>query len=312
MTARASKPIDGQIDDLDLSHAGNELERLNNHSAMETAGHKADDAVPMVSSVEKSLYSHLDPAIAKQAVEAANRIRSHIGSKNRSMIEIGKELLLIKAQLDHGQFGTWLDAEFTMTTRSAQKYMNVARMVEQTSVHAVLDLPDTALQILAAPSADLVREEIIADIKAGKVPSPKSLKEMIATAMGAVNAPARVASAKTTPTSLTPAKASSAAIATPPADRKIPPSARAAPAVAEALLATSKTLSRTGAPPSPSAISAPATSEQAKAAASLIGLIKDKLELSEFAELYAVAGHEMFRNAMAEALDQANRQIRLH
>ncbi|MER8691907.1 DUF3102 domain-containing protein [Mesorhizobium opportunistum] len=311
MTERASKPIDGQIDDLDLSHAGNELERLNNHSAMEAARHKAGDAVPMVSSVEKSLYSHLDPAIAKQAVEAANRIRSHIGRKNRSMIEIGKELLLIKVQLDHGQFGAWLDAEFTMTPRSAQKYMNVARMVEQTSVAAALDLPDTALQILAAPSADLVREEIIADIKAGKVPSPKSLKEMIATAMGAVNAPARVASAKTTAKSLTPAKASSAVIATPSADRKIPTS-KAAPAVAQALLATSKTLSRTGAPYSPSHISEPATGEQAKAAASLIGLIKDKLDLSKFAELYAVAGHEMFRNAMAEALDQANRQIRLH
>ncbi|MER8975265.1 DUF3102 domain-containing protein [Mesorhizobium sp. M0800] len=180
--------VDAELEDLDLSAAEfNNLEGLNNEAATPAASHTAAVATPMPPSLRKSIYGALKPEIAKLAEEAAGRIHGQRESVSRNMVEIGKELRSIKDTLDHGMFGKWIQAQFEMTAKTAQTYMNVARMVEESGSVLNLNLSDTALQLLAAPNADSVRDEltktIAIDIKAGKpTPKPKRVKEMIATA----------------------------------------------------------------------------------------------------------------------------------
>ncbi|ESZ30592.1 DUF3102 domain-containing protein [Mesorhizobium sp. L2C084A000] len=297
MTAHASKAIDAEVDDLDLSHAGDGLERLNNE-ATEADTRIAGNAVPLVLSVGKSFYSELDPAIAKLAEEAAGRIHGQRESVSRNIVEIGKELESIKVKLGHGMFGKWIQAEFEMTAKTAQTYMNVARMVEESGSVLNLNLSDTALQLLAAPNADSVRDEltktIALDIKAGKpTPKPKRVKEMIAIATGKVTAPTRVSEIGT---ATTPAKAMPASITPSFVGTSTTP-------IAEAPQAHSATTPTASVAAKAQTTLPSATPEQVDTAARLMKMLTKVLP--KFAKLYDTAGHEVFKKAMAEALKQA-------
>src|SRR5690606_11031277 len=69
-------------------------------------------------------YSSVDESAANKAREAVTRIRERMQA---SIIETGKDLLAVKDALGHGIFGEWLRLHFTMTERTAESYMNVAR-----------------------------------------------------------------------------------------------------------------------------------------------------------------------------------------
>ncbi|MER8975266.1 hypothetical protein [Mesorhizobium sp. M0800] len=97
-----------------------------------------------------------------------------------------------------------------------------------------------------------------------------------------------------TTTSSTPANAAAAALPTPPTGTPAQTPVKAAPAAIQTPLATTRTTP------------APVTPEEAKAAATLMKMLVKVLP--RFAELYDIAGHEVFRKAMAEALKQAGNQ----
>lgn len=110
-------------------------------------------------------YEDLTPAIAEQARTTAERIQ---GRLRTSYIETGADLLKIKDKLEFGLFGKWLRAEFGWSPRTAENFMNAARLYEIDET--VSDLPATAVYKLSAPSTPArVRDEIIADFKAGQV-----------------------------------------------------------------------------------------------------------------------------------------------
>src|SRR5687767_13506984 len=58
---------------------------------------------------------------------AAERIRNRAHRACTDIIEIGQDLLTIKAELDHGLFLGWIEAEFRWSDRTAAYYMAVAR-----------------------------------------------------------------------------------------------------------------------------------------------------------------------------------------
>jgi hypothetical protein len=76
-------------------------------------------------------YDDLDPRIVTAAKAAATRIRSLIAGiaeeTVRREIQIGRELLAIKARLGHGHFGPWLAAEFGWSDRQARQFMSAVR-----------------------------------------------------------------------------------------------------------------------------------------------------------------------------------------
>src|SRR3954447_12951496 len=86
-------------------------------------------------------YGILEMVSADQARSAAERIRRRTWD---SYIENGRDLIAIKALLDHGAFGRWLKAEFGMSERTAQNLMNAAELVDGKSA-IVSVLPVTAI-----------------------------------------------------------------------------------------------------------------------------------------------------------------------
>lgn len=83
------------------------------------------------------------------------------------IIEIGKDLIAVKARLPHGQFLPWIEAEFGMHRMTASRFMQVAEQYGDKS-NIVLHLDPTALYELAAPKTPLeVREEVEKIIEAG-------------------------------------------------------------------------------------------------------------------------------------------------
>jgi hypothetical protein len=61
-------------------------------------------------------YSTLDAGAAAELRSAAERIR---GVLDKNIIAVGHELLTVKARVQPGTFGRWLDTEFGLTRRSS-------------------------------------------------------------------------------------------------------------------------------------------------------------------------------------------------
>jgi hypothetical protein len=122
-------------------------------------------------------YGTLEVVSAGQARSAAERIRKRTWD---SYIANGRDLIAIKALLDHGAFGTWLKAEFGMSARTAQNLMNAAELVDGKSA-IVSVLPVTAIYQLAAPSTPAsVRDDVVARLENGEKLTVREIRSAIA------------------------------------------------------------------------------------------------------------------------------------
>lgn len=133
-----------------------------------------------------SVYDTMDADAASEVRDAAARIRQQITGIKTSIIEIGKDLLMVKAKLKdeqgHGKFGAWLEAEFGMSDRTARRYMLAAETLGGISDN-LADLPKHIINALAAPSTpDVVKEVVTAEVKAGNTPSVADVQTMVAEA----------------------------------------------------------------------------------------------------------------------------------
>jgi hypothetical protein len=125
-------------------------------------------------------YATLIPDLANIARDAANRIKGRVRA---SILDTGRDLIAVKAGMKHGQFGVWLRAEFAMTERTAENYMNGARWLDGKSEMLSL-LPPAAVYVLAAPSAPAaVVNEVVASAEAGTVLPLLKIKEKLAAAV---------------------------------------------------------------------------------------------------------------------------------
>src|SRR3954468_22175338 len=71
-------------------------------------------------------YSTIPADVAKEARAVAARINERNRAAQAAILETGRDLLAIKERLEHGRFLAWIDAEFGMTPRTAQNYMQAA------------------------------------------------------------------------------------------------------------------------------------------------------------------------------------------
>lgn len=98
-------------------------------------------------------YSPLAVQVADDLRCTAERIRQRLKKTLEDIIEVGNDLLAVKATLPHGQFGRWLRAEFGWSERMGQNFMRVAeRFGPKTEIIADLGIQPTAAYLLAAPS----------------------------------------------------------------------------------------------------------------------------------------------------------------
>lgn len=106
-------------------------------------------------------YAVIDEDGRDKVKEAAVRIRLRMSRTVEDIIEIGRDLIAVKKSLAHGQFERWVEAEFGMTIKTAQNFMNVTAKFGAKSETVSL-LPASVLYALAAPSTDnAVVEEVI-------------------------------------------------------------------------------------------------------------------------------------------------------
>jgi hypothetical protein len=124
-------------------------------------------------------YSPLDPAVASLARAAASRIKEQLKKQHAVFLEIGREFLMVKDQLGHGDFGLWLDAEFGINERTAQRCIRAAELLGD-KPNIASALPQIALVELAAPSTpEHVRETVVQRIAAGEQMKPMAVLAMI-------------------------------------------------------------------------------------------------------------------------------------
>jgi hypothetical protein len=122
-------------------------------------------------------YSVLHPGKAAEARGAAMRIRV---SCRVHIVETGRELTTMKASLGHSTFLKWISAEFDMTNRTAENYMNAARLLIGKS-ETVSNLPPSTLYRLASKSAPTaIVESILAEVEAGALMTTKQIRARLA------------------------------------------------------------------------------------------------------------------------------------
>ncbi len=127
-------------------------------------------------------YASLEARIAKEVLEAAERIRAKVKKTLEDLIAVGQDLLAVKESLGHGRFGPWLRAEFGWTERTAQNFMTVAEQFgPKTEMISDLSIVPTAAYLLAAPSTPPeAREEAIERAEKGEKITTVVAKELVA------------------------------------------------------------------------------------------------------------------------------------
>jgi hypothetical protein len=121
-------------------------------------------------------YNELEKPVAKFLLGQANRIRRYVQA---TTIQIGKDLLVAKHYLNHGQFLRWVEHEIGMPARTAQAHMRVAQWASNKSA-VVAHLAPTLLFILSAPSTpENFTREVIARIEAGEPIAPSTVRDQL-------------------------------------------------------------------------------------------------------------------------------------
>lgn len=112
-------------------------------------------------------YETLASETAQALRLSAERIRLRLKRTAEDIVAIGQELHDAKAQLAHGQFGAWLDAEFEMSQPTAERFMMVAERFGGKIVN-LTNINPSVLYALAAPSTS---DEIVAGVTSGEIPA---------------------------------------------------------------------------------------------------------------------------------------------
>jgi hypothetical protein len=97
-------------------------------------------------------YNTVPASIRSDLQAQAKLIKKLIAKTTAGLIEVGRNLIAVKQQLDHGQFMDWVEIEVGIVKRTAQSYMAIARLADAKGATVAL-LPPTTAHRLAAISA---------------------------------------------------------------------------------------------------------------------------------------------------------------
>lgn len=101
--------------------------------------------------------NHIKAASARAAAE---RIR---GRLQAAFIETGRDLIQQKESLGHGNFLKWIDAEFSLSERSAQNLISMAKFVDSNPQHVAV-LENFSARALTAIAAKETPEPVRAEV----------------------------------------------------------------------------------------------------------------------------------------------------
>ena len=96
------------------------------------------------------------PTVSKRAARILRSHARHIQQLGRravrDVVEIGRRLTDAKHQLGHGKFLCWIATEFGWSDKTAERFMSVHALAGKFDNLSNLELPLSALYLLAAPS----------------------------------------------------------------------------------------------------------------------------------------------------------------
>jgi hypothetical protein len=122
--------------------------------------------------------SNLTPEQKELCDTTCAEIRVIETSLMKTIFYIGKRLIKVKDQLDHGQFSSWIASDVGYSQRTAQNYMNAFRCLGDKSETVSLLPIKTIYDIASLPNEQ--REDIVALITDPTNPPVKEIKRKVA------------------------------------------------------------------------------------------------------------------------------------
>lgn len=124
-------------------------------------------------------YSTVPEAYRDTLRRSAITIKPRLKRSAEDIFVIGKELRATKTLLPHGEYSNWLDVEFGLSDRMAQRFVNVYERLGPKS-DIMSDLPPTTLYLLAAPSTpDEAIQTVEKELDAGERISVSYIQRVI-------------------------------------------------------------------------------------------------------------------------------------
>lgn len=121
---------------------------------------------------------------AAELRESAARIRALRQRATEHAIEIGRELLRIKASLPHGAFVKWVEKECDFKIRTAQDLMKLAREGVSNAPPAALLVPSTLRLFVSKTTPEPVRQLVLDKLERGERVSRNALSAAVFEANG--------------------------------------------------------------------------------------------------------------------------------
>lgn len=127
-------------------------------------------------------YAAVPDADRDDVRAAAERIRIRMKRTAQDIVEIGQDLIAVKAKIGHGNWLPWLEAEFGMSQSSADRFIHVATRFGD-KLPTVGNLAPSVVYLLAQNNTpEEVREQIIERAEKGEdvtVDEVKKLKDEV-------------------------------------------------------------------------------------------------------------------------------------
>lgn len=94
--------------------------------------------------------------------------------------EIGQKLADVRSRLKHGQFESWLEAEFGWSRRTAYNFISVYETFQEHAKFAQISIDPSALYLLASRSTpQAIRDKFIQKAKSGNKVTHKDIREAV-------------------------------------------------------------------------------------------------------------------------------------
>lgn len=124
-------------------------------------------------------YDSLPADSAKMIQEVSDRIKSRHSRLMQDIADTGNDLIQVKSNLNHGEFEAWLNLEFGMTARSAQKYMKAAQWMADKNELSSLLAPNVVYLLSAKSTPKKVERKVIEELKSGVRVAPRKVRHLI-------------------------------------------------------------------------------------------------------------------------------------
>lgn len=187
--APATLAIDEELQDLDLG-AGNVVALPTKIASAPKSATIADSRplegeITPLTDADKKVAVHAADNDA-QFASIADRIRTRTRRGVLMLVENGRDLITVKEQMGHGNFGAWLKREFGWSERTAQNYMNAARAFDELAARgcapeSVVLLPPTALYDFDGKSEEY-KNKCVENIMSGAIAKAAKRSKKVKTA----------------------------------------------------------------------------------------------------------------------------------